>query len=77
MAGEEKSLAQIKAAILNFVEERGEALSLEDVLKALKADSVRDDQIKAAIWALISESAIELTPAYMIQAGPALHAQAG
>ena len=66
----------MKASILDLIERRGEALSLEDLLRALQVDGVQDDQIKAAIWALISESSIELTPAYMIQAGPALQAQA-
>ncbi len=69
MPQEENSLAQVKASILQLLARRGEPLQLDELVKVLEADGVADERIKAALWALISESAVELTPAYLIKAG--------
>jgi hypothetical protein len=69
-------MAFAKASIIEALERRQEReLSLQQLLDELKATTDDPAIIKAAIWALVAESAVELTPAYTIKARPELLAR--
>ena len=69
----ENTLATIKASIVEVLESRGVEMSADELLKELKAKGITDaGQIKAAMWALVAESAVELTPTYMLKTGASL-----
>jgi len=51
---------QLRNAILNILRERNEEVSLEELLESLPGYGAMD--IKSAVWPLMSEHAIELTP---------------
>ena len=77
MAEEESSLAQVKASILTILSRSEDALPLSRLLTELNRSGVAEERVKAAIWALISESSVELTPAYLIKIASAPQMRAG
>ena len=67
----QSSLAKTKKSIIGILRTH-EAVSLDQLLAEMDAEEIgRISQVKAAIWVLIAESMVELTPKYEIKAGPA------
>jgi hypothetical protein len=64
----ENTLSKAKASIIEVLESCGAGISVDELLRELDGRGVDDAaQIKAAVWALISESTVELTPEYLLK----------
>ena len=66
MTAERSQRDTIRRAILEVLEERGEDVSLPELLQALRdkglaKDTAGDEAIKMAIWPLMSDALLELT----------------
>lgn len=64
----ENTLSKAKASIIEVLESREGGIGVDELLRELGGRGVDDAaQIKVAVWALISESAVELTPEYLLK----------
>ncbi len=64
----ENTLSKAKASIIEVLESREAGIGVDELLRELDGRGVDDAaQIKAAVWALISESSVELTPEYLLK----------
>ena len=58
-----------KSSILQVLEQQGRAVSMTELLKRVRKIGLRDDtQTKSALWALIAESKVRLTPERSLEA---------
>jgi hypothetical protein len=64
-----------KSEIVSLLQQQGRALSMDKLIRLVRAEGNSNDaKTKAAVWALISESRVELTPQREIRAARAARA---
>ncbi len=63
----ETTLAKAKNSILELLRSRKDGIGVDDLISELSGRGIDDpEQVKVAVWALISESAVELSPEYLL-----------